>query len=119
MRDPHGKAAERIADLGPEQLCTSIIVAAELKFGLARGASVRVTERVGQLLQTLTVAPFESPADDTYATLRARLQKIGCRISGNDLLIAAHAIAIGCTLVTDNEREFRRVTELRCENWLR
>ena len=59
------------------------------------------------------------PADRTYAALRAQLEAAGSPIGGNDMLIAAHAISLGCTVVTDNEREFVRVDGLAVENWLR
>jgi tRNA(fMet)-specific endonuclease VapC len=57
-------------------------------------------------------------AEEVYAELRTELERAGRPIGGNDLLIAAHALALGHTLVTDNEREFARVGGLRRENWL-
>jgi len=63
--------------------------------------------------------PFEAPADSVYGVLRARLEQAGQPIGGNDLLIAAQVIALGCVLVTDNEREFARIDEIPRENWLR
>jgi tRNA(fMet)-specific endonuclease VapC len=65
------------------------------------------------------VLPFEQPADVVYGALRARLEEIGQPIWANDLFVAAHALALHCTLVTDNEREFTRITALAVENWLR
>jgi tRNA(fMet)-specific endonuclease VapC len=62
---------------------------------------------------------FEAPADASYGLLRARLEQAGQPIGGNDLLIAAQAISLRHTLVTDNEREFARIDELSLENWLR
>jgi tRNA(fMet)-specific endonuclease VapC len=67
----------------------------------------------------MEVLPFEAPADKTYALIRARLEKSGRPIGANDLLIASHAMALGYTLVTDNEREFSRIKDLAQENWLR
>jgi tRNA(fMet)-specific endonuclease VapC len=63
--------------------------------------------------------PLESPADAIYGRIRTRLEQSGRPIGGNDLLIASHALALGCTLVTDNEREFMRVEGLEWQNWLR
>ena len=71
------------------------------------------------MLGTFEVLPFEAPADETYGLLRARLERAGQSIGGNDLLIAAQIVTLGHTLVTDNEREFARINELSCENWLR
>lgn len=118
VRRPQGRVAERIREVGESNVCTSIIVAAELRFGAAKG-SERLTAQLDAVLGALEVVPFEAPADVAYGTIRAHLERQGQPIGGNDLLIAAQAVALGCTLVTDNEREYARVPELRCENWLR
>jgi tRNA(fMet)-specific endonuclease VapC len=99
-------------------LCTSIIVAGELRFGGGKKNSLRLLERIDAVLTTINVLPLEEDADRYYGRLRAQLQRAGTPISGNDLLIAAHALATNCILVTDNIREFGRISELRTENWL-
>ena len=71
------------------------------------------------MLGALEILPFAAPADAAYGRLRARLEQTGQPIGGNDLLIAAQAAALGQVIVTDNEREFGRIDELACENWLR
>ena len=71
------------------------------------------------MLAALEVLPLELPADATYGALRARLEKAGRPIGANDLLIAAQALTLGYTLVTDNEKEFAQVKDLPPENWLR
>jgi tRNA(fMet)-specific endonuclease VapC len=71
------------------------------------------------VLGAMDVVPFEAPADAVYGLIRARLEKAGRPIGGNDLLIAAQAIALGYVLVTDNQKEFVRIEDLTCENWLR
>jgi tRNA(fMet)-specific endonuclease VapC len=119
VRNSSGKAAKRFAAAGDGELCTSIIVAAESRFGVLKKASPVLAKRVDDLLTQLPVIPFESPADECYAYLRAILERSGTPIGANDMLIAAHALALGCTLVTDNEREFSRVEALKIENWLR
>jgi tRNA(fMet)-specific endonuclease VapC len=63
--------------------------------------------------------PFEKPAEITCGDLRARPEAAGQPIGGNDMLIAAHALTLGPTIVTDNEREFSRIDGLPVENWLR
>ena len=70
-------------------------------------------------LATLEVLPFDAPADIHYGELRTKLEKRGTPIGANDMLIAAHALALGYTLVTDNVREFGRVDGLVIENWVR
>jgi tRNA(fMet)-specific endonuclease VapC len=67
----------------------------------------------------MDVIPFETAADAVYGMIRARLEKAGRPIGGNNLLIAAQAIALGYVLVTDNQKEFVRIEDLTCENWLR
>ncbi|MBX6365212.1 MAG: AbrB/MazE/SpoVT family DNA-binding domain-containing protein [Gemmatimonadetes bacterium] len=71
------------------------------------------------VLGALEVVPLEAPGDVAYGRIRAQLERQGPPIGGNDLLIAAQTVTLGCTLVTDNEGVFARVPELRCENWLR
>lgn len=74
---------------------------------------------LSDLVSAIDIQPFDAPADAAYALLRARLKQDGTPIGANDMLIAAHALAADCVLVTDNEREFARVSGLRIENWLR
>ena len=119
VRNPQGRAAQRIRAVGEANVCTSIVVAAELRYGAAQRGSPRLTAQLGALLAVLDVLPLEPPADSVYGRLRASLEQAGRPLGANDLLIAAQAVALGHKLVTDNEREFRRVEELSVENWLR
>ena len=119
VRRPQGRVASRIREVGEAQICTSVIVAAELRYGAAKKGSHRLTTQLEAVLVALDVLPFETPADEFYGLIRARLERAGQTIGANDLLIAAHAVAVGCALVTDNEAEFDRVDGLRRENWLR
>jgi tRNA(fMet)-specific endonuclease VapC len=118
IRNPQGKAAQRIATVGEDRVCTSVIVAAELRYGCAKSGSPRLIKAVNDLLAELNVLPFEIPADAEYGDIRARLEAVGRPIGGNDLLIAAHACAIGATIVTANTEEFKRLGGLKLENWL-
>lgn len=117
IRNPQGKAAKRVARVGEDAICTSIIVAAELRYGCAKSGSARLTKAVENLLGEIAVLPFEPPADAEYGALRAALEAAGTPIGSNDLLIAAHARATGSTMVTANADEFRRVRGLKVENW--
>jgi len=119
VRNPHGRVTHRIRKVGEAQVCTSIIVAAELRYGSAKKGSPRLAAQLEAVLAALEVLPFEAPADATYGLLRSRLERSGKPIGANDLLIAAHVITLGHVLVTDNEREFARVDGLSHENWLR
>ena len=119
IRNPHGRVAQRISEIGEAQVCTSIIVAAELRFGAAKRGSPRLTAQLEAVIGALDVVPFEAPADSVYGRLRASLERAGQPIGGHDLLIAAQAVTLGYTVVTDNQREFGRIDALACENWLR
>jgi tRNA(fMet)-specific endonuclease VapC len=117
IRNPDGAAARR-AWTESAQLCTSIIVFAELHYGFQKRPSARRQRLAAPVLDSLSVAPWDHPAELRYAGLRVALEAAGMPIGSNDMLIAAHALALDCTLVTANEREFRRVPGLRVENWI-
>lgn len=117
VRHPQGKVASTIAGVGERRVCTSIVVAAELRFGAAKSGSKRLARQVDRILAALEILPLGSPADRHYASVRWHLEKRGNPIGPNDLLIAAQALAEDCTLVTANEREFRWVPSLKLENW--
>jgi tRNA(fMet)-specific endonuclease VapC len=119
IRKPQGRIAQHIRVVGETQVCTSIIVAAELRYGATKTGSPRLTAQLEAVLGALDVLPFETPADTAYGSLRARLDQAGTPIGANDLLIAAQVVALGYTIVTDNEREFARIEGLPRENWLR
>jgi tRNA(fMet)-specific endonuclease VapC len=118
VRRPRGRVARRLAREGERSVCTSIVVAAELRFGAAKSGAEPLLRQVDLVLQALQILPLEAPVDEEYARLRHDLQSRGLPIGPNDLLIAAHALAAGLTVVTGNDREFSRVPGLRVENWL-
>jgi tRNA(fMet)-specific endonuclease VapC len=118
IRNPRGRAAKRIARVGEDNICTSIIVAAELRYGCAKSGSKRLLKAVDDLLGEIHVLPFEVPADAEYGGIRSELETAGKPIGGNDLLIATHAYATDTTIVTANTDEFKRIRGLNVENWL-
>ena len=119
VRRPQGRIAEHVRAVGDTQVCTSIIIAAELRYGATKKGSHRLTAQLETVLGALDVLPFEAPADTAYGQIRTQLEQAGTPIGGNDLLIAAHAYALGYTIVTDNEAEFARIDGLPRENWLK
>lgn len=119
IRAPRGPVAERVSRLADDACATSIIVAAELRYGAAKRKSRHLTAQVEAVLDALPVLPLEPPSDRVYGDLRAKLEAAGRPVGGNDYLIAAQAIALDMILVTDNAREFGRVAGLRMENWVR
>ena len=119
MRHPRGRISDRIKEVKEQNIYTSIVVAAELRYGAVKKASSRLTMQLDAVLHAIEVLAFEQPADAVYGELRTRLERAGQSIGANDLLIATHALALVHTVVTDNERKFSRVKDLRVENWLR
>lgn len=97
----------------------STVTLAELEYGAARSAQPRKNrEALQQFISSLDIAAFDKPATETYGRIRATLEKKGRPIGAMDLLIAAHALSLGVRLVTNNEREFKRVPGLQVENWV-
>ncbi len=118
VRQPQGAVAARIATAGEETVCTSIVVAGELRFGAAKSGSIKLADRVDLILSALEILPLEAPADRHYGDLRHHLARQGTLIGPNDMLIAAHALSENLTVVTANAGEFSRVPGLKVENWL-
>lgn len=119
VRHPQGTIAGQIAKAGESEVATSIIVAGELRYGAERCGSPRLTAQLEAILDVLPVLPLGDDADAHYGRLRADLERRGTPIGANDMLVAAHALTLGATLVTDNVREFERVSGLAIVNWLR
>jgi tRNA(fMet)-specific endonuclease VapC len=115
--DPFSRAAVKLRTAPRGSTCTSIVCAAELRFGAVKKGATKLSRRIAELLDGVGVAPLEAPADTVYADLRAHLERAGTPIGANDMLIAAHALALGATLVTANAREFSRVPGLAVEDW--
>lgn len=118
VRHPTGQIFQRLSSVGENSICTSIIVACELRFGAVKSSSTRLQQQLEQILETIPVLPLESPVEIHYAEIRTHLEREGTPIGPNDLLIAAHALALNLTVVTANVREFSRVPKLLVENWL-
>ena len=118
LRHPKGAVARQIEIVGEDMICTSVIVAAELRFGAAKSGSRELAKWIDELLKAIDVLPLEEPADQVYGLLRQALARRGRLIGPNDMLIAAHALASDLTLVTANVKKFSRVPDLRVENWL-
>ena len=106
--------AQRLPDC---RLVTSAVVQYELLFGLARHGTSRLQTAYDIQMNKLPVLPLDEAVGQYYARIRAHLEKAGTPIGANDTLIAAHALALGATLVTA-DTEFSRVPDLALENWL-
>lgn len=117
IKDPHGSVADRLECEGESSVCCSIVVAAELRYGAAKAGSAALAKRVDAALSAIEIMPLGEPADVEYGELRAELAKLETPIGANDVLIAAHALSEGLTLVSDNIKEFSRVPSLIVVNW--
>ncbi len=118
LRNPKGHAARRLAVVGETAVGTSIVVACELRYGAVKKGSAQLSERIETLLGSLEILPLDKESDRRYAEVRSHLDRMGKPIGPNDLLIAAHALALDLILVTGNVEEFARVPGLSIENWL-
>jgi tRNA(fMet)-specific endonuclease VapC len=118
MRRPQGMVARRLAAATEDEVITSVVVACEIRFGLARHPSPRIEDAWHSLRTLIPVAALGKDVIASYGQTRAALERAGTPIGPNDLLIAAHALSLDALVVTDNVREFERVPGLRVENWL-
>lgn len=109
---------EKLMKFSPQELGISAIVVSELQYGVAKSSqSERNRQLLDAFLRPFQIVPYDAAAAEAYGLIRADLEKKGQPIGREDLLIAAHALAADLTLVTNNEAEFKRVPNLRVENW--
>lgn len=105
--------------LQPGDIGISALTVAELRFGAQKSAHPTTNHQaLERLLLSLNVVSFDIEAARLYGEIRAHLEKRGTPIGSFDYLIAAHALHLGVTLVTNNVREFQRVPGLKIENWI-
>jgi tRNA(fMet)-specific endonuclease VapC len=108
----------RVRDYRIGEVGISSITYAELRFGVENSARVEENlDRLERFLLPLEIVPFDAEAGRHYGRKRSELKRLGCPIGSNDILIAAHALALDTTLVTNNVREFSRIAGLRVEQW--
>ena len=110
-------AVERLLHTPRERVAISVVTEMELRFGLAKNPATRHRGPVERFLATVPVARLPDGIAGAYGRVRADLERRGTPIGALDTIIAAHALALGCVLVTNNTRELRRVPRLRCEDW--
>jgi tRNA(fMet)-specific endonuclease VapC len=116
---PPLRLVRRLAATPIAEQCTTAITVGELVYGVEKRGDPRLSELVGEFVAgSVRVLPFDRRAAERYGSLRAVLEREGRRLGEPDLRIASIALAHDLTLVTGNVRHFRRVPELRVENWL-
>ena len=111
---------EKLQALPPGQWCISAVTCSEIRYGVAkRPEAVRLHRIVDEFLRIVPILPWDAKAATRHGELRADLKARGMPIGDFDEMIAAHALALGAVVVTDNTRHFARVPGLVIENWLR
>lgn len=113
----YGQVGAEIARRRPSQLCVSAITVAELRFGADKRRSRKIHAAIDGFLSGVQVMPFDADAADRFGAVAAALAVAGVPIGQMDTLIAAHALALDATLVTNNEKHFSKVARLRIQNW--
>jgi len=120
IRNREGACRRRLEALDAEvdEVGTSIVVSAELKFGALKQGAATLAKRIEAALASIPIHPLGDAVDSLYAEVRAGLERMGQPIGANNMWIAAHALSLDAILVTDNTAEFSRVARLRLENWI-
>jgi tRNA(fMet)-specific endonuclease VapC len=113
-----GDVASTIKSHRPSELCVSAVTVAELRFGADRKGSRRLHDLIDAFAAAIEVVPFDEGAAAEFGRIGNLLAERGTPIGDFDVLIAAHAVALRCTLVTNNTRHFAKVPGLSLENWL-
>jgi tRNA(fMet)-specific endonuclease VapC len=120
LKGRSSRAAERIVQTPRSKIGLSIITEMELRFGLAKHPHPhRIKPVLDELFDTITVHQLPDDIGSVYGSVRAEFERLGRPIGPLDTIIAAHAIALGAVLVTNNVKEFGRVRGLRSEDWTR
>lgn len=112
-----GKVAARILEHVPSELCISAITLSELRFGADKRGSRKLHRLIDSFIHAIDVAAFDAAAATSFGRVTTLLHTRGTPIGDFDALIAAHAVALGVTLVTHNTKHFARVAGLKCESW--
>jgi tRNA(fMet)-specific endonuclease VapC len=113
-----GHVADRILQHPPSELCVSSITLAELGFGAESKKSQKLRRAIRSFISDVAVVPFDEAAAERFAVVAAGLARAGTPIGVLDTLVAAQALSLGLTVVTNNTRHFSRVQGLKVENWL-
>ena len=110
---------QKLQNINPEEVCISSVTYAELVHGVEKSAAVEKNRlALSMLLANMEILDFDVDAADCYGKIRAALEKKGTPIGPLDMMIAAHAQSLGYTVVTNNMKEFSRVSALQIEIWV-
>jgi len=119
LKGVHPQIRTRLLNLGPEDVKIPSIVMAELFYGAAKSERKQENrDRISQFLEPLEIVPFDEASALCYADIRSQTERKGTPVGPNDLVIAATVISQDGILITNNLREFQRISQLAIENWL-
>ena len=118
IRRRNDRVLRRMQRLRPGDLCVSSVTLSELEYGAAKSSDPQRNRlALAEFMTPLRVVPYDDTVAPVYGRVRTELERVGTPIGPWDTMIAAHALSLGLTVVTDNEREFRRVPGLKVQNW--
>ncbi len=119
IRRSSARLQRRLRRTPARAVALSVVTEMEIRYGLARNPALRIAPLVEAFLAGMTILPLTSEVAGHYGRIRAELDRKGQPIGPLDLMIASQAVALDLTLITNDTREFRRVPELRCDDWTR
>lgn len=114
----HGRVGDRILEHRPSELCISSVTLAELRYGAELKGSEKLHRLIHTFVSNFPLVQLDAAAADAFGTVAAKLTRSGIPIGPLDTLLAAHALSLGSTLVTNNSRHFERVEGLKIESWV-
>jgi len=118
IRKKNDIVLRRLKRRKPEDVCVSAVTLSELEYGVSKSSNPSKNRlALAEFMTPLAVLPYDDQIANTYGRIRAELEKDGTPIGPLDNMIAAHGLALGLVIVTNNEREFCRVKGLKIQNW--
>ncbi len=119
MNDHPPEVIQRFKKIGVGDVCISSVTVSELHYGACKSKQIKKNmKRLEEFLSPFEIISYDESASECYGKIRSRLEKQGNVIGPLDMLIAAHALSENLTLITNNEKEFKRVKSLKVENWV-
>ena len=119
IRQSSALLQKRLRAIPADSVALSVITEMEIRYGLAKNPALKIASLIEAFLQGMSILPLTSEAARHYARVRTDLDARGTPIGPLDLMIAAHTLSSGATLITTDLGEFRRIPGLRCEDWAR
>lgn len=114
----HGRVGEELSRRAPSTVCVSSITVAELRFGAEKRRSKKIHAALRSFFSAVQVMPFDTSAAERFGEVAAALSEAGVPIGQMDTLIASHALSLGATLVSNNQKHFSKVAGLKLDNWV-